>query len=138
MSILKKWTIPGLFLFIFVFSIQLIINKCSINFADDWSRTADLWYRKRPLYQLSHNHFPNEYSLVRMKPLRKKHSVCDSNNFIGPNDSLLASVGQSQQKNYGWTNIPVTAIAQQSNWPHIFFSIHWLTVVGELSVGLLM
>ena len=28
----KKWTIPGLFLFIFVFSIQLIINKCSIKF----------------------------------------------------------------------------------------------------------
>ena len=29
---LKKWAIPGLFLFIFVFSIQLIINKCSIKF----------------------------------------------------------------------------------------------------------
>ena len=28
----------------------------NINFANDWSRTADLWYRKRPLYQLSHNH----------------------------------------------------------------------------------
>ena len=53
-----KWAILGLFLFIFVFSIQLKINKCSINFADDWSRTADLWYQKRPLYQLSHNHFP--------------------------------------------------------------------------------
>ena len=22
--------------------------------ADDWIRTADLWYQKRPLYQLSH------------------------------------------------------------------------------------
>ena len=30
----------------------------NINFADDWSRTADLWYGKRPLYHLSHNHFP--------------------------------------------------------------------------------
>ena len=28
----KKWAIPGLFLFIFVFTIQLIINKCSIKF----------------------------------------------------------------------------------------------------------
>ena len=46
------------FFFIFIFSIQLTVNKCSINFADDWIRTADLWYRKRPLYQLSHNHFP--------------------------------------------------------------------------------
>ena len=58
---LKKWAIPGLFFFIFVFSIQLTVNKCSINFADDWSRTADLWYRKRPLYQLSHNHFPYKH-----------------------------------------------------------------------------
>ena len=27
-----------------------------INFADDWSRTADLCYCKQPLYQLIHNH----------------------------------------------------------------------------------
>ena len=27
---------------------------------DDWSRTADLWCRKRPLYQLSHNHCPSK------------------------------------------------------------------------------
>ena len=49
---------PGSFFFIFVFSIQLTVNKCSINFADDWIRTADLWNRKRSLYQLSHNHCP--------------------------------------------------------------------------------
>ena len=24
---------------------------CNINFADDWIRTADLWYWKQPLYQ---------------------------------------------------------------------------------------
>ena len=28
------------------------------NFADDWIRTADLWCRKRPLFQLSHKHCP--------------------------------------------------------------------------------
>ena len=28
----------------------------NMNFADDWIRTADLWYWKQPLYQLSHNH----------------------------------------------------------------------------------
>ena len=55
-SIFFKWAIPGLFLFIFVFSIQLIINKCSIKFCR-WLE-SNLWYRKRPLYQLSHNHFP--------------------------------------------------------------------------------
>ena len=31
------------------------------NFANDWIRTADLWCRKRPLYHLSHNHFPVVY-----------------------------------------------------------------------------
>ena len=30
----------------------------NINFADNWIRTADLWCRKRPLYQLNHNHCP--------------------------------------------------------------------------------
>ena len=29
----------------------------NMNFADDLSQTSDLWYQKRPLYQLSHNHF---------------------------------------------------------------------------------
>ena len=51
----KKWSIPGLFFFIFVSSNQLTENKCSINFADDWIRTTDLWYHERLLYQLSHN-----------------------------------------------------------------------------------
>ena len=37
------------------------VNKqmSDINFADDWSQTADHWYWKRPLYQLGHNHFPH-------------------------------------------------------------------------------
>ena len=26
----KEWAIPGLFFFIFVFSLQLTVNKCSI------------------------------------------------------------------------------------------------------------
>ena len=55
---LKKWAVHGLFFFYFrLFNTQLTVNKCSINFADDWIRTADLWYWKRPLYQLSHNHY---------------------------------------------------------------------------------
>ena len=55
-----------LFFFIFVFSMQLTVYKCSINFADDWIRTADLLYRKRPLYQLSHNHCPNYYYFLSL------------------------------------------------------------------------
>ena len=49
----KNGPFPFSFFFIFVFSIQLIVH---INFADDWIRITDLWYQKRPLYQLSHNH----------------------------------------------------------------------------------
>ena len=30
----------------------------NIIFADDWIRTVDLWSRKQPLFQLSHNHCP--------------------------------------------------------------------------------
>ena len=51
-TLFSKWAISGLFFFIFVFSIHLIENKFK-NFADDKIRTADLWCRKRPLYQLT-------------------------------------------------------------------------------------
>ena len=34
---------------------RLTVNLLDIIFADDWIRTADLWYRKHPLGQLSHN-----------------------------------------------------------------------------------
>ena len=34
---------------------------CSLKiFADDWIRTSDLWVRKQPLCQLSHNNCPRE------------------------------------------------------------------------------
>ena len=36
----------------------------NINFADDWIRTLDLWYRKRPLCQLSHNHCPSTGNML--------------------------------------------------------------------------
>ena len=58
---LKNGPPTASFCFIFVFSIQLTVNKQMFNifiFADDWIRTADLWNWKRPLYQLSHNHCP--------------------------------------------------------------------------------
>ena len=59
------YDITSKFFFIFVFSIQLTLNNCSVyKFADDWIRTADLWCRRRPLYQLSHNHCPSAPSLM--------------------------------------------------------------------------
>ena len=53
---LKIGPFPASFFFIFDFSIKLIVY---INFTDDWIWTANLWCRKRPLYQLRHNHFPS-------------------------------------------------------------------------------
>ena len=52
-----KWVIPGLSFFYFRLfkTIQLIENKCSIKFPVSGS---ELWYRKRPLCQLSHNNCP--------------------------------------------------------------------------------
>ena len=56
-----KWAILGLFIFIFVFSIQFLIHWIVNNIANDWIRTADLWYWKRPLYQLCHNQYLPRY-----------------------------------------------------------------------------
>ena len=42
-------------------------EKCSLQiFADDWIRSVDLWNRKQPLYQLSHNHCPKQKAVVLM------------------------------------------------------------------------
>ena len=51
-------SLPASFTFIFVFSIQEYIN-C----ANDWIRSADLWCRKWPLYQLRHS--PQPLSMIR-------------------------------------------------------------------------
>ena len=49
-----------LFLYFRLFYKQLTVHKCSIKVADDWIRTRVLWYWKRPLCQLRHNHCPND------------------------------------------------------------------------------
>ena len=63
MVIIFKWAIHDLSFFIFVFSIQLKVNKCSLKFADDWIRTSEFWCSKWLLCQcqLSHNHCPTGY-----------------------------------------------------------------------------
>ena len=52
---LLRWAIPGLFFFNFVFSTVQLVDKV---FADVWIWTVDLLCQKRPLNQLSHNHWP--------------------------------------------------------------------------------
>ena len=58
---------PGLFFFIFVFSIQLTVNVQYIFFANDWIRTTNLCNWKWLLYQLSHNHCSQFYLLSQMQ-----------------------------------------------------------------------
>ena len=47
----------GLLWALFLYFYCSIHLKVDINFAHDWNWTADLWCRKRPIYQLRHNHF---------------------------------------------------------------------------------
>ena len=49
-----------------------------IFFADDWIWTADLLKRKRPLYQLSHNHCPNPQIFDQLALLIKELPVVKS------------------------------------------------------------
>ena len=53
-----------LFLYFRLFCKQLTVNKCSIKVADDWIQTRVLWYWKRPLCQLRHNHCPTTTKML--------------------------------------------------------------------------
>ena len=51
----KNGPFPASFYLFSSFQYTVDSKQMSNNlFADDWIRTADLWYWKRPLYQLSH------------------------------------------------------------------------------------
>ena len=54
--------------------------------ADGWIRTADLWYQKQPLCQLSHNHWPSEICLWH----QFQQSLHESLNLCHPKISLEA------------------------------------------------
>ena len=56
-----------LFLYFRLFYKQLTVNKCSIKVADDWIQTWVLWYRKRLLCQLCHNHCPMNLKYFRLQ-----------------------------------------------------------------------
>ena len=75
-----------LFLYFSLFNTVKVINVQYNFFADDWYRTAaDLWNRKRTLYQLSHDHdhcpgpgfinltFSSEYSFGRNRIHRRSY-----------------------------------------------------------------
>ena len=73
-SAFLKRAFPGL-LFLYFRLFNTVDSNCSLQiFANDWIRTADLWSQKLPLYQLSHNHCPTEYFLLRKQKRRKRES----------------------------------------------------------------
>ena len=74
--------LSGLFFFIFFFAIQLTVNICSTNFADDWIWTVNLWYRKRLLYQLRHNHCPFLVCFMLTLSKQKRTKVWEQNQEI--------------------------------------------------------
>ena len=92
----KYWTtiFPGLFFFIFIFSIPLTVNQFTSKFADDWSRTTDLWCRKQLLCQLRHNHYPWT-NLVHghLVPLSARPSLSGS-----LHDSWIASLLRERER----------------------------------------
>ena len=62
-SNIKKFNRPFLASFFFLFVIgQYMFN---INFANNWIQTVDLWNRKQPLNQLSHNQYHKEIYLFK-------------------------------------------------------------------------
>ena len=63
-SIFLNGPFPASFFFIFIFSMSFLMQLIVNNISDDWIRTTDLWCRKRPLYQLRHNHCPKSYFSV--------------------------------------------------------------------------
>ena len=95
------------FLYFRIFNTQLTVNKCSLNFADDWIRTADLWYRKRPLYQLSHHHCQSIHFVMRdCDPTQignpELKMFCTSDfclSSFGGFDRLLCSIPRTVQTN---------------------------------------
>ena len=54
----------GPFLLLYFCRSNTVDSEQMFKFADDWIRTSDLWYRKRLLYQLSHNLCPKKPKFV--------------------------------------------------------------------------
>ena len=55
LNLIKMGHSRPLFLYVHLFNTVDSKQMFTINFADDWTRTVDLWYCKLLLYQLGHN-----------------------------------------------------------------------------------
>ena len=68
-------------------------SKCSIQSAtNDWIPTVDLWNRKHPFYQLSHNHWPCSADLwvvLLLTNIRLQYEILKSSRKLNFVESTL-------------------------------------------------
>ena len=75
------------FCLINTFDIKQVNNCLKINLADDWIQTSDLWYWKRPVYQLSHNHCP--FYIYRLIIISGQDARATRNSFSAAFSSMF-------------------------------------------------
>ena len=75
-AFLKNRPFLASFFHILTLSIQLTEKNIQYKCCNDWIRTADLWCRKRPLYQLSYNHYP-QIILIVSSVVLYEHQNCE-------------------------------------------------------------
>ena len=112
-----------LFLYFRLFYKQLTVNKCSIKVADDWIRTRILWYWKRPLCQLRHNHCPRDFleckNLIQETESNTRGGVCEGGNqkTISTNQFKLTIFNFAQSKS-------IILRQQQKDIPNVILGSH--------------
>ena len=99
-----------------------MVNKI---FADDWIRTAHLWCRKQPLYQLSHNHCP--FSIYFTK-------VSDNGKLLSKNLNSAAML--FEQFSFYCVHVEVIYLVKPSS-NLLFLSTYFFLQLNSKSLSLL-
>ena len=90
------WDILVLFSFSFSFSFCFFNTVFSkYKSADDWILTTDIWCKKQPHYQLSHNHCPKKNQLVSVTKATSRTcflSVCTTCALSARDNQLRSGV----------------------------------------------
>ena len=100
----------------------------SKNFDDDWIWTTDLWCRKRPLCQLSHNHYSNFKNLT----IQEKSSFLFPlskgllNLLFGPKTFFVLSSSSKRSRSQNFSNM--TKVKSVTKTEH--FSVHKNVVIN--------
>ena len=100
-----------------------------LNFADVGIRTADLWCRKRPLYQLSHHHCPNSRTVRKQDKLISYlfrvlfPSLCEAFGGLGKHKKMvsMSSTGCLSSNKEAFINTEMMA----GKWNHSGWRTRW-------------